>query len=47
MVVALGGMAWSAVRRLRRGQIPVVRCEACGRPTSRAYDRCPACGAAL
>lgn len=45
-VVAVGGMLWSAVRRLRDGQIRVYRCAACGRPTSRAYPRCTRCGAA-
>ncbi|HSH61769.1 MAG TPA: hypothetical protein VK988_19415 [Acidimicrobiales bacterium] len=46
-VVAIGGMLWSAVRRLRAGQIEVHRCPACERPTSRAYPRCTRCGAAL
>jgi len=45
MVVAVGGILWSAVSRLRRGQIQVVRCAECGRPTSRAYPRCKHCGA--
>jgi len=45
--VALGigvlGLFVSAVRRLRAGQISVVRCRACGRPTSRAYPNCKHC----
>jgi len=44
LVVAVGGMLWSAVRRLRRGRIAIVRCQACGRPASRAYPRCRRCG---
>jgi len=44
-VIAAGGMVWSAVSRLRRGEIPVVRCEDCGRPTSNAYPVCTHCGA--
>jgi hypothetical protein len=46
-VVAVGGMLVSAVRKLRAGQIQVVRCTACDRPTSRAYPRCKHCGAPL
>ncbi len=45
-VVAVGGMVWSAVGKLRRGDITVVRCEECGRPTSNAYPMCKHCGAA-
>lgn len=45
MVIAVGGILWSAIGRLRRGEIRVVRCAACGRPTSRAYPRCKHCGA--
>lgn len=44
MVVAVGGMVWSAVARIRRGEMAVVRCRGCGRPSSRAYARCPHCG---
>jgi len=44
-VVALGGMVWSAVVKLRRGEIKVVRCDQCGRPTSNAYPICRHCGA--
>jgi predicted amidophosphoribosyltransferase len=40
-------MLVSAVRKLRAGQIQVVRCTACDRPTSRAYPRCKHCGAPL
>ncbi|HEX6596495.1 MAG TPA: hypothetical protein VF045_06140 [Acidimicrobiales bacterium] len=45
IVVAVGGMLWSAVTRIRRGEMAVVRCPSCGRPSSRAYERCPRCGA--
>ncbi|MDQ4132845.1 MAG: hypothetical protein M3179_06465 [Actinomycetota bacterium] len=44
LVVAVGGMLVSALLRLRRGEIRVVRCRACGRPTSRAYPNCKHCG---
>ena len=44
-VVAVGGMVWAAVGKLRRGEIEVVRCEGCGRPTSNAYRVCKHCGA--
>ena len=47
IVVAVGGMLWSAVARLRAGQIRIVRCPACGRPTSRAYPRCKHCDAPM
>jgi hypothetical protein len=46
-VVAVGGMLVSAVRKLRAGQINVVRCPACDRPTSRAYPRCKHCDTPL
>ncbi len=46
-VVAVGGMLWSAVRRLRAGQVQVYRCGSCQRPTSRAYAHCTHCGALL
>ena len=46
-VVAVGGMLWSAIRRLRAGQVAPLRCRACGRPTSRAYPACTRCGAPL
>ena len=44
-VVAVGGILWSSVRRLRRGEIKAYTCVACGRPTSRAYPRCKHCDA--
>ncbi|HWC12547.1 MAG TPA: hypothetical protein VG455_15160 [Acidimicrobiales bacterium] len=47
MVVAVGGMLWSAAVRLRRGQVTAVRCPACGRSASRAYPRCARCGTPL
>ena len=43
LVVAVGGLLWSAVGRLRRGEVRVYRCAACARPTSRAYPRCRHC----
>jgi hypothetical protein len=45
ILAAFIGMLWSAVRRVRRGEVQVVRCVECGRPTSRAYPRCKHCGA--
>ena len=45
IVIAVGAILWSAVNRLRRGQIEVYRCPACERPMSRAYDVCKHCGA--
>lgn len=42
-VIAVAGMLWSTVGRMRRGEIRVVRCESCGRPTSNAYAACPYC----
>ena len=45
IVIAVGGMLWSAIRRLRRGEIEVFRCPECDRPTSRAYPQCKHCGA--
>jgi uncharacterized OB-fold protein len=47
MVVAVGGILWSAISRLRRGEIAVSRCPECGRAVSRADGRCRECGAAL
>jgi len=44
-VVAVGGMLWSAVGKLRRREIVPVICEQCGRPTSNAYDVCKHCRA--
>ena len=45
IVVAIGGMLVSAIRRLRRGEIEPYRCGACGRPTTRANGICKHCGA--
>jgi uncharacterized OB-fold protein len=47
LVVAVGGILWSAIGRLRRGEVSVMRCPSCGRAVSRAYERCGHCGAAL
>ena len=47
LVIAVGGILWSAVGRMRRGEIHVVRCPSCGRTSSRAYEECPQCGATL
>ena len=47
IVVAVGGMLFSAVRRLRAGAIPVYRCPTCERPTTRANGICKHCGADL
>ncbi len=47
IVVAVGGMLASALRRLVRGQVPVYRCPSCERPTTRANPRCRHCGAVL
>ena len=47
IVVAVGGMLVSVVRRFRAGAIPVYRCPSCERPTTRANGICKHCGAAL
>jgi hypothetical protein len=47
IVVAVGGMLMSVLRRLWRGQLQVHRCPRCGRPTSRAFPRCRWCDAEL
>jgi uncharacterized OB-fold protein len=47
IVLAVGGILWSAIARLRRGQVTVTRCGECGRPASRVYATCPHCGADL
>jgi uncharacterized OB-fold protein len=44
-VVAVGGMVWQTIGKLRRREIEVIRCEHCGRPTSNAYAVCKHCGA--
>ena len=43
IVVAVGGMLVAAVGRIRRREVRVYRCIACGRPTSRGYPRCKHC----
>lgn len=47
VVIAVGGMLVSVIRRLRRGEIPVHRCPACERPTTRANGICKHCGEPL
>ncbi|HUP84335.1 MAG TPA: hypothetical protein VM143_01590 [Acidimicrobiales bacterium] len=47
IVVAVGGMLVSAVRRLRSGAIEVYRCPSCDRPTTRANGICKHCGTPL
>ncbi len=47
IVIAVGGMLVSALRRLLKGQVTVHRCPACERPTTRANPRCRHCGAAV
>ncbi len=47
MVVAIGGMLWSAASRVRRGQVKAVICPACQRTASRAYRYWHRCGALL
>lgn len=47
LVVAVGGILWSAIGRMRRGEVTVARCASCGRAVSRAYEACPYCGAAM
>ena len=42
-VVAVGGMLWNVIGRLRRREILPVICEHCGRPTSNAYPMCKHC----
>ena len=44
MVVAVGGMVWAALTRLRRGQARPRLCPGCGRTVARIYDACPHCG---
>jgi predicted amidophosphoribosyltransferase len=45
IVVAVGGMLVSAIRRLRRGEIKAYVCPSCARPTTRANGICKHCGA--
>ncbi len=47
IIVAIGGMLWSVLSRLRRGRLTVPRCPDCGEPASRAYPQCRHCGAVL
>lgn len=47
IVIAIGGMLVSVIRRLRLGQISVHRCPECERPTTRANGICKHCGVAL
>ena len=47
IVIAIGGMVWSVLTRLRKGQLRVPRCPECGGPASRAYPQCRHCGAVL
>jgi hypothetical protein len=47
LVIAVGGVLWSAIGRMRRGEVTVVRCPSCTRPVSRAYEDCPHCGAPI
>ena len=44
LAVAVGGMWWSALTRLRRGQARPRLCPGCSRTVSRAYVQCPYCG---
>ncbi len=45
--LAVGGMLWGAVTRLRRGQARPRLCPGCGRTVSLVYAACPHCGQAL
>ncbi len=47
IVVAIGGMVWSVLARLRRGDLRVPSCPECGGPASRAYPVCRHCGVEL
>ena len=47
LVIAVGGVLWSAIGRIRRGEITVAQCPTCGRAVSRAYERCGHCGEAI
>lgn len=44
-VVAIGGMLWQVVGKIRRGEVVVESCQSCGRPLTRAYPACKHCGA--
>jgi predicted amidophosphoribosyltransferase len=47
LAVAVGGMLWGAVTRLRRGQARPRLCPGCGRTVSGVYDTCPHCAQPL
>jgi hypothetical protein len=47
IVIAIGGMVWSVLSRLRRGELRAPSCPECGGPASRAYPLCRHCGAEL
>jgi rubrerythrin len=47
LVIAIGGILWSAIGRMRRGEVSVARCGSCGHTVSRAYQDCPHCDAPL
>jgi predicted amidophosphoribosyltransferase len=47
ITVAIGGMLFSALTRLRRGQASPRLCPGCGRTVSRVYAACPRCGHAI
>jgi predicted amidophosphoribosyltransferase len=44
ITVAVGGMLFSALARLRRGQVSARLCPGCGRTVARVYETCPRCG---
>ena len=44
ITVAIGGMLFSALARLRRGQASPRLCPGCGRTVARGYETCPRCG---
>ncbi|HWI05641.1 MAG TPA: hypothetical protein VNT52_17675 [Acidimicrobiales bacterium] len=44
MTVAIGGMLFSVLARLRRGQANPRLCPGCGRTVARVYETCPRCG---
>ncbi|HVL05679.1 MAG TPA: hypothetical protein VM388_06810 [Acidimicrobiales bacterium] len=46
ITVAIGGMLFSALARLRRGQASPRLCPGCGRTVARVYETCPRCGQA-
>jgi predicted amidophosphoribosyltransferase len=43
ITVAVGGMLFSALTRLRRGQAVPRLCPGCGRTVSWTYEACPRC----